>query len=259
MKKTILRLVCLVLALSVVFAFAGCSPSKSVQKKVLNFLHDKYGDDYEFEYIDYTQNKETNGRYDVTARCVNDGITFKIYVYSSVLITDSYSVERANATMKKQICDFYLIHDYSEAVEDITWLNIYEDNATNYSFRTIPLSDEYTLNTTESIYRIKMKDGMNPNQFIGYICNFVSDFIASGIELKSISFALDYKNCTFVINTGTDVMKEYSYGEVIEKMVPLIETRVAEKKGLFDIEKTCTIDMEAAMHGLSTAVTNSIN
>lgn len=259
MKRIFLRLACLVLALSVVFAFVGCSPSKSVQKKVLNFLHEKYGDEYDFEYIDYTQNKETNGRYDVTARCVNDGIVFKIYVYSSVLITDSYSVEKANATMKKQICDFYLLHDYSDAVEDITWMNIYEDNATDYSFRTVPLSDSYTLNTTESIYRIKLKDGMNPNQFMGFICNFASDFISSGIDLKSMSFAIDYKDYTFVINTSTDIMKEYSYGEVIEKMVPLIETRVAEKKGLFDIEKTCTIDMDAAMRGLASAVTYSIN
>ena len=36
-------MLCLLLASCIMILVAGCTPSKSVQKKVLNYLHDDYG------------------------------------------------------------------------------------------------------------------------------------------------------------------------------------------------------------------------
>ena len=186
-----MKMLCLLLASCIIMMAAGCTPSKSVQKKVLNYLQDKYGSNYDFEYVSHTQNKETNGRYEVTVRCKNDGLDFKIFVYSSVLITDSYSVDRANAAMEKNIREFLLSRDYSDSISRITWLNIFEDDATDYKFRTVPLTEHYSLSDAENIYRIEMADGLNPYQFVGGIYNFNSDLLASGVELKSASFAFN--------------------------------------------------------------------
>ena len=51
-------MLCLLLASCIMILAAGCTPSKSVQKKVLNYLHEKYGNNYDFEYVSYTQNKK---------------------------------------------------------------------------------------------------------------------------------------------------------------------------------------------------------
>lgn len=260
MKKTLfMKMLCLLLASCIIMMAAGCTPSKSVQKKVLNYLQDKYGSNYDFEYVSHTQNKETNGRYEVTVRCKNDGLDFKIFVYSSVLITDSYSVDRANAAMEKNIREFLLSRDYSDSISRITWLNIFEDDATDYKFRTVPLTEHYSLSDAENIYRIEMADGLNPYQFVGGIYNFNSDLLASGVELKSASFAFNYKDLTFVIETDADSIKKYSYGETIEVLVPIIEANASEKKGLFSIDKVYTIKMDAAMQGDVAAVTKSVN
>ena len=41
-------MLCLLLASCIMILVAGCTPSKSVQKKVLNYLHEKYGNNYDF-------------------------------------------------------------------------------------------------------------------------------------------------------------------------------------------------------------------
>lgn len=260
MKKTLLKkMLCLLLASCVIILAAGCTPSKSVQKKVLNYLHEKYGNNYDFEYVSYTQNKETSGRYEVNARCRNDGLDFKIFVYSSVLITDSYSVDRANAAMEKSIREFLLSRDYSDSIEKITWLNVFEDDATDYKFRTVPITEHYDLSDAENIYRVEMSDDLNPYQFVGGIYNFNADLLDSGVELKSASFSFEYKDLTFVVETDSKSIKKYSYGETIEKMVPIIETNASVKKGIFSIDKVCTIKMDAAMRDQEFAVHKSVH
>ncbi len=252
-------MLCLLLASCIMILVASCTPSKSMQKKVLNYLHEKYGNNYDFEYISYTQNKGTNGRYEVNVRCKNDGLDFRIFVYSSVLITDSYSVDRANVAMEKNIREFLLSRDYSDSIEKITWLNSFEDDATDYKFRTVPLTDHYDLSDAENIYRVEMTDGLNPYQFVGGIYNFNADLLDSGVELKSASFSFEYKDLTFVVETDSESIKKYSYGETIEKMVPIIEENASEKGGLFSINKVCTIKMDAAMKGEEFAVQKSVH
>lgn len=247
------------LASCFVVTSVGCTPSKSVQKKVLNYLHEKYGSNYDFEYVSYVQNKETNGRYEVDVRCKNDGLNFKLFVYSSVLITDSYSVDRANAAMEKSIREFLLSRNYADSIEKITWLNSFEDDATDYKFRTVPLTDSYDLSDAENIYRVELSDDLTPQQFVGVIYNFNSDLLDSKIELKSASFSMEYKDMTFVIETDFESIKKYSYGETISKMVPIIESAANEKKGIFNIDKVCTINMDAAMRGDKLAVEKSIH
>ena len=60
--KYVRKIAALLLAASLILAVCACTPSKKIQNKVYEYLDSKYKG-MEFELIDYTQDKETSGKY----------------------------------------------------------------------------------------------------------------------------------------------------------------------------------------------------
>lgn len=247
MMKTVRRVLGCLLVLGIALSVIGCTPSKKIQNNVLGYLQDKYGDGLSFEYIDYTQDKGASGRYEVNARCTTDGTVFQIYVYSSLFITDSYSVVRANDTMDKAIRELFLTKDYSDYIEKITWKNLFEDDAADYRFRTVEEPNVVDIREANRIYRVALTAGRTPEQYVSWMFNFLYDMKDSGAEVADVSFEFPYGDDTFVIHTDYGTIAEFGFGQVLYKIVPVIEEEAARQKDIFSIDDVVTLDMRTVV------------
>ena len=81
--KNSIRISCVILLFTMILSCIGCTvkPNAAIEKRVLDYLTDKYGSDLQFTLDGYTQNTGTNGRYEVSATCTNDQTEFQIYIY----------------------------------------------------------------------------------------------------------------------------------------------------------------------------------
>lgn len=235
------------LALGIALSVIGCTPSKKIQNNVLSYLQEKYGENLSFEYVDYTQDKGASGRYEVNARCTTDGTEFMIYVYSSLFITDSYSVELANDTMDTAIRELFLTKEYSDYVEKITWKNLYEDDAADYRFRTVENPNFVDIREANRIYRVTLTPDRTPEQYVSWMFNFLYDMKDSGAEVEDISFEFPYGDDTFLVHTDYGTIAEFGFGQVLYRIVPVIEAEAAKPKDLFSIDDVITIDMRTVV------------
>ncbi|MBQ0010151.1 MAG: hypothetical protein KBS76_03505 [Ruminococcus sp.] len=258
MMKTVRRVLGCLLILGITLSVIGCTPSKKIQNNVLSYLQDKYGDELSFEYIDYTQDKGASGRYEVDARCTTDGTEFQIYVYSSLFITDSYSVVLANGAMDKAIRELFLTKDYSFYIEKITWKNLFEDGTTDYRFRTVEHPNIVDIREANRIYRVTLTPDHTPEQYISWMFNFLYDMKDSGAEVEDISFEFPYGDDTFIVHTDYATIAEFGFGQVLYKIVPVIEEEAARPKNLFSIDDVITIEMRGVVEGTENSVIRTV-
>ena len=211
--KIIPKVTALLLVSVFLFSLTSCGYTLDVTERITTHL-EKHYPEKSFDIIDYEQHNETSGRYEVNLRCRDDGISFRMFVYSSISITDSYSVERANSGMKELIFD-KLDTETEEQLKNLQWYDIYADKAANYRFRKIELKEELSLADIESIYEISLKDGIDPAKIGGYIYDFVYALCAdpaNGCAFDSADFVykIDRTTYTFtvdsqsVLNLGRD-------------------------------------------------------
>lgn len=208
MKKHIWkRLAALSVVLLMAFA-AACAPSEKMEKRVYDYLENKYGD-WGFELLDYTQDKATNGGYTVNARCGLTGVDFEIYV-TSLLITDSYYVRSANATMDAQLLGYFEGKEALTGVSDIQWLDIYEDNSGGYRFREPDdtLSDDPQGVT--DIYRIYLTNVPSANEAAQCIIMTLSILNANNVHLDSVTFDFELDGEQMLFVTDTDAVLSVS-------------------------------------------------
>ena len=173
--KILMRTVALLMALAICFSFCSCSTEEDVYERAQKYLAKEYPTK-EFTIIDYEKRSETSGRYEINAHCLNDSTDFKIYMYSSIAITDSYSVQKANSAMSELI-ESAVGDELLQKFKYVEWYDIYSDRATDYRFREVELKDTFTLSDISTIHEIKISDSVTAAEVGGVIYDFIRDFI----------------------------------------------------------------------------------
>lgn len=224
MRKILSVLTALVVLFAAV-AMTGCTPSKKYQQKVLDYLTGEYPGKT-FELLSYTQNKETSGRYEVKARCNEDGTNFDIYVYSMIFLTDGYSVSRANQKMTVCFRDIIVGTEAFGYVEGIRWLRPFNEENTDYSFRHVENVDELTLDDVKTIDSVKLSEVADIKQLALEITATIGAFDLAGVVLDEMYFDFDLGGRTFRLKTDTVSVRKAKDGELAAYISEEVENTV---------------------------------
>lgn len=214
--------------IAVVMLIAGiyaCTPSKKVQDEVYDYLNEKYNG-LEFSLLDYTQEKETNGRYTVSAKCLTTDVEFEIYV-SSLFITDSYAVSYANSVMDPQILNVLGNARSLACVEDVQWLDLYEKDSNGYRFDEVDPDISYDVKDVNEIYRIRLADIDSANEAAQCVYLVMTSLDKSGIELDYTTFEFTLDETPILFSTDTASVKEIPLADLESKFYAA-ESQAAE-------------------------------
>lgn len=214
MKKTLSALLALLFC-GMAVLMTACTPPKKYQQKVLDYLTEEYPGKT-FELTSFKQNKETSGRYEVSASCNEDGTKFDIYVYSTVFLTDGYSVVRANKRAAVLLREKVVGTDAFEYIADIRWLRIYNEDSTDYSFRHVDNVEELTAKDITSVDTVTFNSPIEASDAEKGIRATVNAFDAAGMTLESVGFefTVGYKSCR--LTTDSASVANASDGEIAE-------------------------------------------
>lgn len=204
--KYVRKIAALLLVASLILAVCACTPSKKIQNKVYEYLDSKYKG-MEFELIDYTQDKETSGKYTVNVKCLTTNVDFEIY-YTSMLTTDSYSVRWANSVIDPQLDE--ALGDARElaCVEDVQWLDLYADDSNGYKFREVDAGISYDVKDVKEIYRIKLSELEDANEVAQCVYMVITAFGKEGIELDKATFEFTVEGKPILFTTDTVSIKQ---------------------------------------------------
>ena len=213
--KNIKKVTAIFLVMIYAFAVTSCRASEKVLSKINNYLEDEYPGKT-FSVKDYTKRNETSGRYEVNASCNEDNIEFQIYIYSTISATDSYSVKRANIQMEKAIREELSLFNknLSSKFKTIQWLDIYDDNAYNYSFRHVDAEKEYRIADLHNggIYMVELADGLTIAEVGGAIYDFMNDFYShTTLIIKDTVFVYTINSVKYEFKT--DAKSAYELGK----------------------------------------------
>lgn len=207
------RLASIILVLSIVFSMCACTPSKKIQDQVRKYLTDKYTG-FEFELLDYTQDKETSGKYTVFARCKNTNIDFEMHI-SAMYKSDNYSVRWANALMGEQLTA--ILEDTKDLTyfSDIQWLDIYD----GLKFREVDTAMlSGALSEVETIHRIGLSNVPSADEAAQGIYMIVTLLSSSGVDVENMTFDIQMQDSSILFSTNTESIKAVSLEE-LEKIV----------------------------------------
>lgn len=183
-------------AVAFVFLICSCAASDSAIKKANKYLKEKYGN-LNFELIDYTQNKTTNGWYIANVRCNDTKTDFVMYI-SSVRMTDSYGVKYINAQMEKKIAKGPLAA-HIDNIKSVQWLNEFEDGFENYTFRTVDPKQNFEVSDVSSIYKIELKDVKSISSAAEIIYDTMAVFEEFGAILGKTTFVFEIDKYVYTI------------------------------------------------------------
>ena len=232
-------------ALSVIVfmvCLSSCSPSAKYQKKVKAYLDSKYGE-MTYSLVSCEQNRQTNGRYEVVVYNEDTKETFDVYVYSTIFITDSYSVDYANRKMKSLLGEEIRYEDFASAIENIQWLDRFNDGENNYSFRTVDMNS-LSVNDIKSLYSVSFTSYSIPSAMgaanVAY--NFCMALKDRGIELEKVNFMFKVDKVDYVLETSTKAAEYYG----ADYMRKLIKERVESQNSL-TFKSVSTISIECTV------------
>lgn len=216
--KILIKTVSLFLVAALCFSLVACGTEEDVYERVQKYLAKEYPSG-NFTFISYEKRNETSGRYEINARCLDDGTDFKIYMYSSIAVTDSYSVEKANSEMNEIIAaetgeELLLKFKY------INWYDIYADRATDYRFREVELKDEFSLSDIKEIDEIKISESVGEADVGGVIYDLMyalCDEAEDNCNIEKAEFVFKIGRYTYhfmtsskaVLGLGRDGMTYY--------------------------------------------------
>ncbi len=200
-------------ALSLGLAFAGvaCSSSSdTVETRIYAYLESKY-DNLEFEISGYTQDKSMSGRYEVAASCKETGVDFMVY-HTSLMTTDSYGVEQANAYMNEDMCNLLGAAAELANVETIQWLDIYAEDSNGYKFRNVDMHQVpmNPLSVTE-LYRVKLKNIHSANEAAQCVDMVITVLDMRDIRLQKVTFEFTLGEDLILFTTDTDTVLGTTY------------------------------------------------
>lgn len=200
----------------VLLLFLSCDKNKEYSKMALDYLEEKY-DDKDFSVNSVIREGKTSGRYVVNAQSSDDKVSFDVFVYSSILISDGYSVTKANLNMNKLFDDVLAENELKESVDSITWLRLYNELDTDYSFVSVENPDQVASEDVQNIYKVVLSDKLDMEE-ISKVIKTLSDALAENfLELKDVTyeFVLDGKtyNATLpvsvTVDKSSDEIKEF--------------------------------------------------
>jgi disulfide oxidoreductase YuzD len=192
--KTLARFASLLLVVIMCFSLVSCDVEEDIYERVQKYLAKEYPGK-EFKVTNYEKQNETSGRYEINARCIDDGVEFRIYMYSSIAVTDSYSVERANGMME-EVMSAQLGDEMMKKFKYIKWHNVYADRATDYRFREVEVKDSYAVSDIEKIYEIRISENIRQAEIGSLIYDFMYS-VCNGSEQEA-----EVKEATFVFKIG---------------------------------------------------------
>lgn len=234
--KNFRKTVACIIAAAFLLIMTSCS-----SEKVVNAVNDHLEIEYPgqtFSVKEYTKRTETSGRYEVDVVCQNDNVDFQMYIYSNILSTDSYSVEKANNVMSGLIVDqLTRIHgDVSDVYKKIQWLDIYDDDAVDYRFRSVDISGEITLEDAKSIYRVELCDGLTISYLGEAIYDFLNMFYSyTPYEFDKATFAYTINQISYEFTIDAKYAHENGKPGVIDKILSNMVT-AADKNGKFIVQ-----------------------
>ena len=202
--KTLARLLSLFLAAVMCLSLVSCGTKEDVYERAGNYLKKEYPE-REFTIENYEKRNETSGRYEINARCLDDGTAFKIYMYSSIAVTDSYSVERANAMMKT-VVETELGEEMMKKFKNIQWNDIYADRATDYRFREVEVADSFALSDIVKLHEVKISENVTEAEIGGIIYDFMyalCDEAEDGCRISEAEFSFKIGRYTYRFKTSS--------------------------------------------------------
>ncbi len=205
--KVLTRILSLLLVAALMFSFVSCGTEEDVYERVRKYLEKEYPSK-EFTVIDYEKRNETSGRYEINARCIDDSVDFKIYMYSSIAITDSYSVERANSMMYELIAE-KISEELLNKFKYIKWHDIFADRAADYRFRNVAVAEEFALFDIETLHEIKISESVKEADIGGVIYDFMYALCADGVsgcDIEKAEFTFKIGRYTYHFTTSSEAI-----------------------------------------------------
>lgn len=206
--KVLTRILSILLVVAFMFSAVSCGTTdEDVYERVRKYLAKEYPGK-EFKVIDYEKRSETSGRYEINARCIDDSIDFKIYMYSSIAITDSYSVERANSMMNDLIAE-QISEELLNKFKYIEWYDIFADRAVDYRFREVVVAEEFSLFDIENIHEIRISESVSEAEVGGVIYDFMYDLCmdgAGGCDVEKAVFVFKIGRYTYNFTTSSEAI-----------------------------------------------------
>ena len=202
--KILTRLAALFVLAVAVFSVASCGYTYDIVERVENYLAEEYPDKT-FDIIDYEKHNNTSGRYEINVRCREDGVKFRMYVYSSISVTDGYSVERANYFMK-EVIEQEIGEGLAGYFANIEWHDLYADNAKNYRFRKVDMDEEITLSDIDKLYKVELAHNLSEAEIGVIIHKFVyelCDEYSENCSFESVVFKYKIGRVTYTFTTDS--------------------------------------------------------
>ena len=207
--KILLRPVAVLLVAALCFCLLSCNNEEDVYERVDKYLKKEYPSK-EFTVIDYEKRNETSGRYEINARCLDDSTDFKIYMYSSIAITDSYSVEKANAAMS-EIVEAAVGEELLQKFKYVEWYDVFADKATDYRFREVDINEDFTLSDIKTLNEIKFSENVTAADVGGVIYDFMyalCDDPAMPCDVEKAVFVFKIGRYTYRFTTSSEAVLE---------------------------------------------------
>ena len=202
--KILTRLTALCVLAVMVFSLVSCGYNDDIGDRVVSYLAEEYPDKI-FDIIDYEKHNNTSGRYEINIRCRDDGVKFRMYVYSTISVTDGYSVERANSLMKEAVKQ-ELGESLVEKFTDIKWYDVYADYAENYRFREVDLYEEVALSDLDNIHKLQLAYTLSEAEIGAAIYDFVNELCdesADNCSFESVVFEYKVGRVTYLFTTDS--------------------------------------------------------
>ncbi len=222
--KTFTKILALILIACIVLALMlSCNKEKKYSDLALQHLKSRYAENT-FTVNNVVREGDTSGRYVVDANCNEDKIDFKVFVYSSLLISDGYSVTKANSIVDSELDSLLTENHYDEYVSDIQWLRIYNESGTDYSFVEVNDPEKVTLEDVKDISKIVFRKDISLEDISELIISLSELLEETCINLETISFE-------FVINGKTYVATlpvSYIDSALSEEVLEFLEEKIQE-------------------------------
>ena len=227
--KRILKIVSFVLAtIFVLLLCVSCAQQRRYEEMATKYLKEKYPGRV-FEMISYNrENEDTSGRYHVY-----DNVKFEMYIYSSILITDSYSIDRANIQMKELLEPVLEDSMVGDNVRDITWIRKYKEGNTDGSFVEYNFREKITLDDLHDIYEVSLVDSLSLEDVAKTVLFLSRTFEVVEKPLDSVTYSFIYENKTYTLTLSTGVVKDMTEAKVAEYIKNLIENSAPEQKQFY--------------------------
>ena len=236
--KTFSKILALVLVLCmVVVLLLSCNKEEKYAEVALKHLETKY-ETKEFEVKNIVREGNTSGRYVVDAVCDDDNVHFNVFVYSSLLISDGYSVEKANAVMREQFKNTLADNLLEDYVSDVEWLRIYNEPHTDYSFVDVDDPESVTVDKVENIYKLKFVNGLTLEKVSQLIIDCSDAFSEDFGSLESITYEFELDGLKYDATFPVSVTNSKTAEDVQVFLKQKIESKSSDGNAAFYWQET---------------------